>query len=216
MAITGVVNTNTPTKIKLELATKITGGQSVTVAYTKSADPGKQIKAADNGVLESLRAHTVTNNLEVPVTPGTPVFTIRGNGVTPQVYTMNELKAMEANTGTYSSKSGDVSCTGVALSDLLASLNVPDYYKLQINTTDAATYPVAPVKVSDILNPDGKYLLTYAIDGQPITTDATSLRIYWSGKVIKNITGITITKTVAKTSTLTISGDALTNRYFHL
>ena len=63
VAVTGVVNTNTPEKIKLVLATKVVGGQEVTVAYTNGSDESKQIKSADGGVLESFSATTVTNSL---------------------------------------------------------------------------------------------------------------------------------------------------------
>jgi DMSO/TMAO reductase YedYZ molybdopterin-dependent catalytic subunit len=125
-----------------------------------------------------------------------PVFIVDGNAVTEAYYyTMAGLKAMDPTTDIYTSKSGDITCTGVALADLLAALDITDdSWQVQIHTTDAATYPVDPVKVSDLLDPENKYLLTYEIDDQPITGDATPLRIYWSGKVIKNVTGITVTK----------------------
>ena len=123
------------------------------------------------------------------------VLAVAGDGADPVSYSMAELQAMTPTTGTYTSKSGDISCTGVALSDLLIALNVSEAeWEVQINTTDAATYPVAPITVADALDPVNRYLVTYAIDGQPIIGDATTLRMYWSGKVIKNVTGITITK----------------------
>ncbi len=63
--VTAVVKTNIPEKIKLELATKVKGGQDVTVAYTKSDEEGKQIKSSDESVLESFSAQA-TNNLAAP------------------------------------------------------------------------------------------------------------------------------------------------------
>jgi len=61
VAVTSVVCTNTTTKIKLVLVTKVTGGQTVTVAYTKSANENKQIRSTDGGVLESFTAQAVSN-----------------------------------------------------------------------------------------------------------------------------------------------------------
>lgn len=61
--VTGAALTSDPKKIKLTLSTKVTGGQAVTVAYTKDADETKQIKATDGGVLETFGAMVVSNNL---------------------------------------------------------------------------------------------------------------------------------------------------------
>jgi uncharacterized repeat protein (TIGR02059 family) len=67
VTVTAVVKTskNKAEKITLTLATKIKGGQLVTVAYTKSDDEGKQVKSADGGVLESFSAQSVTNKLRI-------------------------------------------------------------------------------------------------------------------------------------------------------
>ncbi|MEN6348435.1 MAG: hemoblobin-interacting domain-containing protein [Syntrophomonas sp.] len=68
VAVTAVVKTNTAEKIKLELATKVIGGQVVTVAYSKSDDLNKQVKAADGNAVESFSAQNVTNGLTPPAT----------------------------------------------------------------------------------------------------------------------------------------------------
>ena len=51
--ITGVVKTNTPEKIKLELKDKANGAQNVIIDYVKSSDPAKQLKSTDGGTVES-------------------------------------------------------------------------------------------------------------------------------------------------------------------
>ncbi|MDD4766947.1 MAG: S-layer homology domain-containing protein [Desulfotomaculaceae bacterium] len=71
--ITTVELTKTTSKIKLVMATKITSGQVVTVAYTKGADDAGQVKAADGGMLETFAAQSVTNN--IPAAPPTFVST---------------------------------------------------------------------------------------------------------------------------------------------
>jgi uncharacterized repeat protein (TIGR02059 family) len=53
VAVSGVETTNTVEKIKLVLSTKATGANNVTVSYTKSADPAKQLKSVDGGLVES-------------------------------------------------------------------------------------------------------------------------------------------------------------------
>jgi len=126
--------------------------------------------------------------------PSPAVFSIAGNAVAAKSYTMTELKNMQSTTGTYTTSKGDVSCTGVALADMMAALSITgDSLMVQINTTDAATYPVSPDTLAGIFDPTKSYLLTYEVNGQPITTDTTTIRVYWSGKLIKNVTGITIT-----------------------
>jgi uncharacterized repeat protein (TIGR02059 family) len=67
--VASVVKTNTSTKIKLELATKVKGGQDVTAAYTKGSDESKQIKASDGGILQSFSAVSVTNGLATLTPP---------------------------------------------------------------------------------------------------------------------------------------------------
>lgn len=61
--VNAVQKTGTPTKIKLVLATKVTGGQTVTVAYSKGAEASTQIKSSDGGILESFVAQPVSNTL---------------------------------------------------------------------------------------------------------------------------------------------------------
>ncbi|MGR6836864.1 fibronectin type III domain-containing protein [Syntrophomonas erecta] len=51
--VTAVVKTNTPEKIKLELDSKVTGANGVSIRYTKSNDPAKQLKSTDGGIVES-------------------------------------------------------------------------------------------------------------------------------------------------------------------
>lgn len=53
VAVSGVETTNTVEKIKLVLSTKATGANNVTISYTKSADPAKQLKSVDGGLVES-------------------------------------------------------------------------------------------------------------------------------------------------------------------
>ncbi len=70
--VTGVEATSTTGKIKLVLTTKVTGGQAVTVAYTKSDEASKQVKASDGGILETFDATAVTNEL-IPAVPAAPI-----------------------------------------------------------------------------------------------------------------------------------------------
>ncbi len=64
VAISALSRTSTATKIKLTLSTKVTSGsQAVTVSYAKDADPAKQVKSVDGGVLESFDPQNVTNEL---------------------------------------------------------------------------------------------------------------------------------------------------------
>ena len=51
--IANVVKTNTPEKIKLELAAKASGAQNLIIDYVKSSDPAKQLKSIDGGTVES-------------------------------------------------------------------------------------------------------------------------------------------------------------------
>ncbi|MDD4334276.1 MAG: SwmB domain-containing protein, partial [Desulfotomaculaceae bacterium] len=67
--ITSVELTNTASKIKLVMGTKITSGQDVTVAYTKGADEAGQVKSADGGVLKTFAAQSVPKN--IPTAPPT-------------------------------------------------------------------------------------------------------------------------------------------------
>jgi uncharacterized repeat protein (TIGR02059 family) len=67
--VTAVQSTETPKKIKLVMATKVVGGQVVTVTYTKGADDASRIKSADGGVLDSFGPETVTNNLAGAAAP---------------------------------------------------------------------------------------------------------------------------------------------------
>lgn len=204
VSVTAVVKTNTSTKIKLVLESKITAGQTAEVVYNKSDDVNKQVKAvADSTAVDSFAAQQVTNNLQPPPTE---VFAIAGDGVSSTSYTMEQLKAMNPTTDTYPGKNDAIlSCKGVALAEMLNALNVTgDSLMVQINTTDAASYPVDPVTLASVLDPAGKYLLTYEVDGQAVA-DATSLRIYWSGKVIKNVLGLTISRPVSENPKYTVA-----------
>jgi chitodextrinase len=121
------------------------------------------------------------------------IFTVDGAAVTMSSFTAAELRAMPVTTVQF----GAETCTGVAIKDLLAALNITEgSWQAQINVTDAATFHIDPVSVAELLNPANKYLLTYDIDGQPITVgpgNETTLRVYWGiGIVYKNVTGITI------------------------
>lgn len=53
VTVSTVEKTNTAGKIKLVLNTKATGAYNVTINYTKSSDPAKQLKSADGGIAES-------------------------------------------------------------------------------------------------------------------------------------------------------------------
>jgi DMSO/TMAO reductase YedYZ molybdopterin-dependent catalytic subunit len=176
-----------------------------------SVDPGQLI--IDASALDTEGEYTITvkatgyqDAVVTQLIKGIPVFTIEGNAVEEVAYTMAELQAMDPTTDTYTSKNGDISCTGVTMADLLTALDITDNsLQVQINTTDAATYPVDPVTVVDMLNTENRYLLTYEIDGEPITGDDTALRMYWSGKVIKNVTGITVTEPATEPTTYTVT-----------
>lgn len=122
------------------------------------------------------------------------IFTLDGHAAAQHAYTMAELRAMPVTTGQY----GPLACKGVALLDLLAAANITDSaWQAQINVTDAATFHIEPVSVTDLLDPANRYLLTYDIDGEPVTIgpdNQTTLRIYWGiGITYKNVSGITIT-----------------------
>lgn len=123
------------------------------------------------------------------------VFTIDGNCMNNNTYTISDLMSLPSKT----IKFGTENCKGVALSDLISSLNLSDNsYQVQINVKDAATFHIDPVNISTLLDSGNKYLLTYNINDDPITLgpdNQTTLRIYWGmGVVYKNVTGITITK----------------------
>ncbi len=119
------------------------------------------------------------------------VFSVDGNAAASRSFTMADLRMMPPATVKY----GAETCKGVYLKDLLTGYD--HTWQVQINVTDAATFPIAPVKVCDLLDPANKYLLTYDINGQPIkigSDNQTLLRIYWGlGTIYKNVTGITIT-----------------------
>jgi hypothetical protein len=150
--------------------------------------------------------------------PWPAIFTVDGAAVTTSSFTAAELRAMPATTVQF----GAETCTGVAVKDILTALNITESsWQAQINVTDAATYHIDPVSVAELLDPANKYLLTYDIDGQPITIgpgNETTLRVYWGiGIVYKNVTGITISAMPAEDSvTLELSkytaqpGDSVT------
>lgn len=127
------------------------------------------------------------------------IFTLDGDAVV-HTYTMADLRAMPLTTGQY----GPLECKGVALQDLLAAANITDSsWQMQINVTDAATFHIDPASVADLLDPANRYLLTYEIDGEPITIgpdNQTTLRIYWGiGITYKNVSGITINRPSSST-----------------
>ncbi len=131
--------------------------------------------------------------------PWPAIFTLDGAAVATSSFTAAELRAMPVTTVQF----GAETCTGVAIKDILAALNITESsWQAQINVTDAATYHIDPVTVAELLDPANKYLLTYDIDGQPITIgpgNETTLRVYWGiGIVYKNITGITVSATPAE------------------
>jgi hypothetical protein len=124
--------------------------------------------------------------------PWPVIFTLDGNAVTTSTFTAAQLRLMSATTDQF----GAVTCKGAAIKDILAALNITNgSWQAQINVVDSATYPIRPVPVADLLDPANKYLLTYDIDGQPITigpNNQTTLRIYWGiGIIYKHVTGIT-------------------------
>jgi uncharacterized repeat protein (TIGR02059 family) len=59
--ISSVTKTNTPTKIKLVMATKITSSQVVTVSYTRGDVEESMITSTDGGVLETFGPQAATN-----------------------------------------------------------------------------------------------------------------------------------------------------------
>lgn len=123
------------------------------------------------------------------------IFTLDGDAAGQHAYTMADLRAMPVTTGQY----GPLACKGVALQDLLTAANITDSsWQAQINVTDAAIFHIDPVSVADLLDPANRYLLTYDIDGEPITIgpdNQTTLRIYWGiGITYKNVGGITINR----------------------
>ncbi len=124
------------------------------------------------------------------------IFTLDGDVVDQLNYTMADLRTMTPTTDQY----GSLSCKGVTLQDLLTEANITDAsWQAQINVTDADVFPIEPVSIASLLDPDNRYMLTYEINGQPIDTDSnnqTTLRIYWGmGITYKNVYGITINKT---------------------
>ena len=136
------------------------------------------------------------------------IFTLDGNAIDQHAYTAADLRAMTATTAQY----GAHTCKGVALQDLLTAANINNSdWQAQINMTDAATFPIAPVSVADLLDPANRYLLTYDIDGQPVAVgpdSQTTLRIYWGiGITYKNVTGITIAKAAKYTVTPAVDSD---------
>ncbi len=122
------------------------------------------------------------------------VFTV--DGEVSQTYTMADLKAMTATTGTYGSKT----CTGVALNDLLTGLGITDgNWTVTVNAADG--WETDPIPVSDIQEPTNNYLLTYAIDGSDIVVDGdsnlTPLRLYYGtagNSVYKHVESITVSE----------------------
>jgi len=60
--VTAVSSTNTIGKVKLVLTNKVTAGQSVTLAYSKSDNTDVQLKSVGGGVLASYAAIPVANN----------------------------------------------------------------------------------------------------------------------------------------------------------
>lgn len=68
-AVQSIENAGQASRIKLMLTDKIVGGQEVTVAYTKSDDPAKQVKSLEGGILESFSAMEVTNGLALGAPP---------------------------------------------------------------------------------------------------------------------------------------------------
>ncbi|MEN6390020.1 MAG: hemoblobin-interacting domain-containing protein [Syntrophomonas sp.] len=145
------------------------------------------------------------------------VFTIDGDAVAAKTYTMADLQAMSATEASYPAKTGTVNCKGVALKDLLTNLNISDGSLIaQINITDAATFPIDPVTVADLLNADNAYLLTYLMDGGAVTGE-TPLRIYKAAPTpktatIKNVFGITINKPVNPSSPPALTADSTGNK----
>lgn len=141
------------------------------------------------------------------------IFTLDGDAVQLN-YTMADLRAMTATTDQY----GPLTCKGVALKDLLKEANITDTsWQAQINVKDADTFPIEPVGIADLLDPNNRYLLTYEINGQPISFDAnnqTNLRIYWGmGITYKHVDGITINKVLASDTEvgLVITGEGIKN-----
>lgn len=142
------------------------------------------------------------------------IFTLDGDAAAQHTFTMADLRAMPVTTGQY----GALTCKGVALRDLLTAANISDSsWQAQINVTDAATFHIDPVIVADLLDTDNRYLLTYDIDGEPITIgpgNQTTLRIYSGiGITYKNVSGITISGSSSSTHpvyTITPVEDATT------
>lgn len=124
------------------------------------------------------------------------LLTIDGDAVTTHSFTALELRTLPSTVIQF----GTETCKGVALKDLLTSLNINDpSWQAQIRVSDEATFHIDPVSLASLLDPANKYLLTYDLNGQPITVgpdNQTPLRLYWGlGVVYKNVTGITISKT---------------------
>lgn len=134
-------------------------------------------------------------------------FKLSGNIAAVKSYTMADIKLMATGSEkyTYMTKGGEktTACKGVFLRELLSELKLDGSgYNVQIDTTDAASYPVEPVPLKEMLDASKVYLLAYEVDGQPIVAggkDSTPVRIYRKGSdssaVIKNVTGLTITRT---------------------
>ena len=91
-----------------------------------------------------------------------------------------------------------LSCTGVALADILTSLGLMQaILNAPANRREGRRhFPHQPGALTEVLNPNEKYLLAYEINGQPIAKgndDDTLLRFYYSnGTVYRHATGISL------------------------
>lgn len=146
--ITGVQLTNTPTKIKLVLETKVLGGQSVTVAYDKGDDEASQVKSTDGGILESF-SETVTNELPQD---NIPVITLIGN--TTINLTLND-NYTEPGFSATDDVDGDITANVIVSGDTVDT-SVIGTYVITYNVSDSAGNAATEVKRTIMVsNADG-------------------------------------------------------------
>ena len=158
--------------------------------------------------------------LEGDLPDGPVVFTAGGDGVPGggKNYTLEQLKALGASTGSYSySSKGNVKtdvCTGVLLADILADLGVINpAWEIELLTTDGFSDPTYTVDLQNVI--DNAYLVAYEVNGSPVDPEGVELLLFrnyddgstWFNKV-KGFGGVAITSTDLP-AVLTVAGDGV-------
>jgi len=135
--------------------------------------------------------------------------------------TLADLKAMPAEAQinevyTYNSKTGEKSSAikGVSLSYILKEKAGVTAAEAEVLMTASDAYPIAPQKLSDLMDPAFKYVLAYEIDGKAIDNDGVAtneeITIYRKvktagefGTVFKMVVKISVGDAVAVTQPTT-------------